>query len=189
MPGWQQLWPKLEGKVNFLSIAVDAQGPTVVKPWVERAKATFTTVVDSHNALADSVGFNAVPTLLLFDAKGRLVHGPIGFDIRREGMAEAILTWVDSGQIGEALTRSRMEAANPDEAARLFREGQKHLANGDREAALATWRRARDLAPKNWLIRKQIWAVEHPERFYDGPVDFDWQKEQLAQEQRGHETI
>jgi len=24
--------------------------------------------------------------------------------------------------------------------------------------------------------RKQLWAVEHPEAFYSGPVDFEWQK-------------
>ena len=44
------------------------------------------------------------------------------------------------------------------------------------------WREAAALEPTNWIIRKQIWAVEHPERFYDGAVDFDWQKEQIARE-------
>lgn len=28
----------------------------------------------------------------------------------------------------------------------------------------------------NWIIRKQIWALEHPEKFYKGKVDYDWQK-------------
>ena len=36
------------------------------------------------------------------------------------------------------------------------------------------------LNPNNYLIRKQIWAVEHPERFYKGDVDYSWQKEQMA---------
>jgi len=157
----------------------------VVKPWVDQAKATFTTVVDEANALADQIGFNAVPTLLLFDETRRLVHGPISFDIRQEGMAEAILAWANGEGIGAALIKPRMGAANPDEAARLFREGQDQLKKGNRQAALAAWRQARELAPSNWLIRKQIWAVENPERFYDGPVDFDWQKTQLAREQSG----
>ena len=34
------------------------------------------------------------------------------------------------------------------------------------------------------MIRKQIWAVEHPERFYPA-IDWDWQKEQLARERGG----
>lgn len=140
-------------------------------------------MVDQDNALADSVGFSAVPTLLLFDIQKRLRLGPINFDIRREGMAEAILAWANGQGLNSALAKPRMEAANADEAARLFRQGQAHFAAGKREDALASWRGALELAPRNWLIRKQIWAVEHPDRFYDGPVDFDWQREQLKREQ------
>ena len=155
----------------------------MVRPWVAQAQATFTTVVDERNVLADSLGFSAVPTLLLFDGRGRLALGPIHFDVRRAGMADAILAWARGEGISAALAQPRMDAANSDEAARLFRQGQERLAAGERAAALTLWRRARDLAPHNWLIRKQIWAVEHPARFYDGPVDFDWQREQLAREQ------
>ena len=36
-----------------------------------------------------------------------------------------------------------------------------------------------ELAPDNFIIRKQIWAVEHPEKFYQGEIDYDWQQEQL----------
>ena len=43
------------------------------------------------------------------------------------------------------------------------------------------WKKGRDLEPDNWVVRKQIWAVEHPERFYDGDVDSAWQKEQIQQ--------
>ena len=34
----------------------------------------------------------------------------------------------------------------------------------------------------NWLIRKQMWAIEAPEAFYDGPVDYAWQKAQQKRE-------
>jgi hypothetical protein len=36
------------------------------------------------------------------------------------------------------------------------------------------------LDPDNLVILKQIWAVEHPERFYaSDKVDYAWQREQL----------
>ena len=35
---------------------------------------------------------------------------------------------------------------------------------------------------QNWLIRKQLWAIEHPEAFYDGYVDYAWQKQQIEKE-------
>ena len=34
---------------------------------------------------------------------------------------------------------------------------------------------------QNWIIHKQIWAVEHPDKFYDGNVDFGWQKRNWKQ--------
>ena len=40
--------------------------------------------------------------------------------------------------------------------------------------------RGLELNPDNYLIRKQIWAVENPERFYEGDVDYNWQREQTA---------
>jgi len=57
-----------------------------------------------------------------------------------------------------------------------------HLAVGDKPAAAKALRIALKLDPKNWLIHKQIWALEHPDRFYDGRVDFRWQREQLRRE-------
>jgi len=43
------------------------------------------------------------------------------------------------------------------------------------------WREAVAIEPENWIIRKQIWAIEHPERFYAGEVDFDWQAAQITE--------
>ena len=46
---------------------------------------------------------------------------------------------------------------------------------------MAEWRRGMQLEPDNYIIRKQIWAVQNPDRFYAGEVDYAWQKEQMAQ--------
>ena len=57
------------------------------------------------------------------------------------------------------------------------------LEQGLREEALQRLRAARDLDPKNWRIRKQIWAIEHPEKFYESKApDYSWQQEELARE-------
>lgn len=54
-------------------------------------------------------------------------------------------------------------------------------AHGQRDAALAEWRTALRLDPENFLIRKQIWAAEHPERFHP-TIDVAWQQVQLRAE-------
>ena len=57
------------------------------------------------------------------------------------------------------------------------------LDQGKREAAIAELKEAFKLDPKNWLIRKQLWAIETPEAFYEGDVDYGWQKEQMSREE------
>ena len=61
-----------------------------------------------------------------------------------------------------------------------FRKGLELYRSGRIEEALTHWRQGLKLNPDNYLIRKQIWAVENPERFYEGDIDYDWQREQTA---------
>ena len=62
-----------------------------------------------------------------------------------------------------------------------LRLGELSLQAGRRDEALAAWRDALRLDPDNFTIRKQIWAAEHPEKFFP-EIDFDWQQGQLARE-------
>ncbi len=104
-----------------------------------------------------------------------------GFDIQRPETAEILERWL-SGQDPER------PGVEPDvslgdghsQANAIFREGLNHYRAGRTAEALARWREGLELDPANYLIRKQIWAVENPEKFYDGAVDYDWQREQTA---------
>ncbi len=70
------------------------------------------------------------------------------------------------------------------EAAMLM--ASAYLSDRNKADAAAVLRRALEADPDNFLIRKQIWAIEHAARFYsDEKVDFAWQERQLAAE-RGH---
>ena len=51
------------------------------------------------------------------------------------------------------------------EANARFQLGLTLLDIGKRTEAMAEWRKALALDPKNWIIHKQIWAVEHPDKF------------------------
>lgn len=77
-------------------------------------------------------------------------------------------------------------AANlsPESTEALTTLAAAQLAAGDKESAAQALRKTRQIDPKNWLIRKQIRAIEHPEKFYDGPVDFRWQCEQMRRESK-----
>ena len=66
-----------------------------------------------------------------------------------------------------------------------FKQADALLRQGKTNEALVKLSQARDLDAGNWRIRKQIWALEHPDRFYGtNGIDWDWQKEQIAREKK-----
>jgi hypothetical protein len=62
-----------------------------------------------------------------------------------------------------------------------FAAGVAAHADGDDAEALRLWREALEIDPENFLVRSQIWALEHPERFWP-VVDREWQEQQLMRE-------
>ncbi len=162
---------------------MDAQGPEKARPFTEKAGARFTTIVDEENLLGQLYGFKAIPNGFLIDERGIVRYKKLGgFDIRRDETAQIVERWVgDSGLLDETLEAQAVElGAEHSEANARFLEGMRLYRKGDVQGALAEWRKGAQLEPDNWVIRKQIWAVENPDRFYDGDVDYAWQREQIA---------
>ena len=164
-------------------MALDAQGADKARPWAEKAAAEFTTVVDEENLLGQLYGFKAIPNGFLIDEQGHVAYKELGsFNIRDAKTAEMVRNWVSNGgQEGSPETASGALGSEHSEANELFREGMQLYRQGKVDDAIALWRRGVELEPDNYIIRKQIWALQNPEKFYDGKIDFDWQDEQLAQ--------
>lgn len=158
-------------------MAVDVQGAAAPRPYAEATLGAFPTVVDSENLLGETFGFKAIPNGVLIGADGR-VDGIVagGFDIRRDETREAVERWLDSDA---TLPVVEDEHEWSPEALRLFREASAALRRGESADALGLLKEAFPLEPDNLIIRKQMWALEHPEHFYEGKVDYTWQREQL----------
>ena len=166
-------------------MAIDAQGAEKARPFVEDAGATFSTVVDRNNLLSGLFGFKAVPNALFIDEDGVIAYQKYtGFDIQKPEFRKAANIWA-SGQLPTTDSSQEPDVTNSEsthaEAVRLFDDGMKLYEVGQTQEALALWRKGVALEPDNYVIRKQIWAVENPDKFYAGDVDYDWQKTQLAQ--------
>ena len=166
----------------MLSVALDLQGPDKARPFAEKAEATYITVVDEENLLGRLYGFKAVPNGFLIDEEGVVRYKKLGgFDIRKGEFADVLDRWVDSPGMDESSQLAEAELSEEhSRAIDLFRAGIKLYRQGKLDEAVVEWRRGVELEPDNWIIRKQIWAVQHPDRFYAADVDFDWQKEQIA---------
>lgn len=140
------------------------------------------TLVDSQGKLAADFGFNYVPLTLLIDEEGRLGRGPTGTNIDKESDWEEIAGWLRTGSINTSSKPTKAAGFTTSEAKLRFEAAAVALAQQESDAALTLLERALQLDPKNWLIRKQIWAIQNPDRFYDGPIDFEWQKQQIRKE-------
>ena len=160
---------------------MDVQGADRARPYVEDAGATFTTVVDGQNLLGQLYGFNAIPNGFLIDERGVVHYKRLGgFDIRDADTAAVVERWVDGPGLDDVPHTDITELGSAHSQANAhFRRGQRLYSDGRIEAATVEWRKGVDLEPDNYIIRKQIWAVENPERFYSGDVDYDWQDAQL----------
>ena len=171
----------------MVSIALDAQGTSVVRPWHDAADANFVTLVDSQNSFGTRYNLKAIPYGIMIDEAGRLVKAPFNVNVKNQETLAMLEKWLSDPDYNASLLRDMKPSNKPTvktnaEAAARFQLGLVLLEDGKKDAALAEWRKALALDPQNWIIHKQIWAVEHPDKFYNGDVDYGWQKTQLEAE-------
>ncbi len=233
LAGWESFYQKHRGeKFEFVSVAMDARGPDVVRPYVQSAKASFVTAVDSAEALWYQYGFDLLPCGYYLDEWGRIRFLKVGgFDVSdsttvkiiedlladkwpkkpikivektnlslRQEIAELSKQLGSSTKGGDKrlrLAELLIQAGHLRKAAReyeivlkqhpknakaQFGRGVVYLREKKMEQALACWREAQALAPSNWIIRKQIWALEAPGQFYPS-INYEWQQEQIRREE------
>lgn len=159
----------------------------MVKPWHEKVNAEFTTLVDSQNTLGNTYNLKAIPYGIMIDEAGRLIKQPFSINVAKKETIKMLERWLSDPTYNTTLlrdTKPLKKSKNPKviEANARFQLGLTLLKIGKKQEAMVEWRKALELDPKNWLIHKQIWAVEHPDKFYDGNVDYGWQKAQLEAE-------
>jgi hypothetical protein len=136
-----------------------------------------------------------VPLGIFVDEEGRLVR-PVGsVNIEDESFRAELVEWITSGRIpkawidADAATAATaagegLPTAEEQEANARFQLGLTLLEAGKRDEAIAELKRAYKLDRGNWIIRKQLWALENPDAFYRGRVDYAWQKKRIAIEDR-----
>ena len=123
----------------------------------------------------------------MIDEAGRLVKAPFNVNVKNQETLGMLKKWLSDPDYNTVLLlemkpSSKTVVKTNAEAAARFQLGLVLLEEGKQEEAMAEWRKALALDPQNWIIHKQIWAVEHPDKFYKGGVDYGWQKAQLEAE-------
>ncbi|MBI4280330.1 MAG: TlpA family protein disulfide reductase, partial [Armatimonadetes bacterium] len=182
LPVWQRFYEKHKDRgFELVSVAMDAQGAGRVRPFVQAAGVTYPVLLDEENLLGRIFGFRVIPNGFLVDEQGVLRFKHIGgYDVRKPGVAEHLEALL-VGSTAQAPAQAAAADA-PRIAAQifaLFQEGVALYRQGKAAEAAARWREAERLDPANFVVRKQLWAVENPDRFYP-EIDLDWQKKILG---------
>lgn len=177
---WQRYQDTAGDVVQVIGVAQDAQGAGRVLPLVEQHQVRFPVLIDRTSSMSLSFGFQITPAGAFVDADCtvRYVHSSETeqFDINDPRVRLNLDRFVAGepvrpvGQPGSGMSPEALE---------LFAEGVGLFISGREAESLARWRKALALEPDNFLIRSQIWAAEHPERFWP-VVDRDWQAAQLV---------
>ena len=174
---WQRWWDERDRAFLMLGVAQDAQGAARVGPVVRERGVEFPVLVDRASTLAAALRFHVVPTGIFADDGRIVLRHPDDFEAGDPRVRAAL----DAFLAGEPVPAPAGEERMRPEALERFAAGVSAHARGDERGALGLWREALEIDPANFLIRSQIWALEHPERFWP-TVDRDWQEQQLVRE-------
>jgi hypothetical protein len=175
---WQRTLEDHGQAFRVVAVALDVQGEERVRPVVEERDVSLPVLVDRTSALGRKLGFRIVPSGFFVDAEGivRYRHTD-DFDV-----ADPRVRWnLERFLAGEPTEAPREDVSMDPAALERFADGVEQYVAGRVDEALAVWRSALDLDPDNFVIRSQIWAVEHPEHFWPA-VDREWQEFQLLKE-------
>ena len=166
---------------------MDGQGADRTRPYLEAAGATYPAVVDAAGVTGRLYGFKTVASGFLIDERGDLVFSMInGFSIHRPEIADLVSCWAAESEVPPFVeTDSRYihapRGATDRRAMELYRQGAAKYQQGDKPGAAALMREAMRLDPDSIIVHRHAWAIENPERFYDGDIDQEWKQEQLRQ--------
>ena len=177
MPVWQKTYKELfadDDNVEFLSVAMDAIYHDKVKQFHQSAKAEFTTLIDTDNSLSTLMGFKVVPNILLINSDGELEYWKFGkADIRNSYYKNLIKRWISREKINILPKDNFINASNQNHQLSLGKFNE-YVNTGNLSV-----NEVRELELDNMIVRKQLWAKENPEKFYQGNIDSDWQKQNL----------
>lgn len=182
---WQALYEEL-GPLGFVPITValdrSAEDP---RPFVERAKPTHPSLLDTEHLIAERFHIVNVPTMIWIDERGVIVRpqdNQFGTDTFTQFHGKSselylaqVRAWVREQRGALAADQVRQHQQLPTDAWQLARAEWAlawHLHKAGRsEAAERHFVRAGELAPKDWTIRRGSMPIRGQNPF--GPEFFE----------------
>lgn len=157
-----------------ITIACDAQGVDLPLRYLSRVRATYEMWIDANCLLGRRWKLKRVGVLLLLDENDVVLAAAERPDTATLAQVEKLLP--------KAPPASAPPAPRPDtkdtRVEFLVQLCTNYLTRKRVEDAVGFLKQALAIDPESKVLPKQIWALEHPDRFYNGPIDKEWQRQQ-----------
>lgn len=178
LPQWEKVYQRLKEK-NFelIAVAEDTAGESAAGKFYDRARATYTTLIDIDHTVTALYQMVNVPTGVWIDEQGLIARPPevaytpafrlLGRKVGDDRYVPALEDWVAHGTASKyVLDRPSLKEhlAPRSEDRRLadaeFRAGSYLFAAGDKQGAIEHWQAAQKLDPENWNYHRQEWSFD-----------------------------
>jgi peroxiredoxin len=177
VPKWEPLYQKLkDSNLELISVAEDTAGEAAAGPIFDKAKVSFTTIVDPDHKISSLFSFVNVPSAAWIDEEGRVVrinegtyaakHKMGTFEFGSEDYLPAVEDWVKNGANSKyawspehVSKKIRPQTSEEAQAEALFKLGVYFYKQGDLKKAGRYWDEAAALYPDSWNINRQDWAI------------------------------
>ncbi len=159
---------------EIVAVAEDSGGHTACDKFYERAKATFTALVDEQHQVSALYHMVNVPSGVWVDETGHMVRPPevaytvkqiLGQKVEGDRYVAALRDWVLRGTdspfaMSPEQLRARLPGRSPQEqlAEANFRLGVWFHLAANEERANYYWQQAQTLHPDSWNYHRQDWS-------------------------------
>ena len=176
LAGWQMVYADLKDK-NFeiVAAAEDTDGEKAAGQWYDRAKATYTTLIDRDHVVSSLYHMVNVPTGVWIDEQGRVVRPPevaysrdvalLSIKVNGSDYVAGLRDWVDNGPESKYVMKPKelhnSLAAQPEELALAdahFKLATYFKEHNEAQLAQKHWQKAQALNPDSWNYHRQDWS-------------------------------
>lgn len=191
MPVWQELREELKGRnLEVVTLNCDVKVEAATE-WIMAAAPRHPALLDTHHVAAQLYNTKNVPTHVFINERGEIVRYDEGVYLRRRNRETGEFTvnerylrllrdWAEKGEISRYVLRSkevrnRLKPLTPEDAqaAAYFRLGVHLYHQGHGGDAIPYFKKAHELKPDNWNVRRQSLNLGDPQKDYGTTIQKD----------------
>jgi hypothetical protein len=157
-------------EVNVVSVAFDAQGVDQPLKYLTGARATFEMLLDASCILSRRWGLKRVGLLALLDENGTAM---LVLDHPEEKDLSKVEKLLPQKPVSPVPPEAKVDHRNV-KVELLVQACTNFLTRKKVQEAVESLRKALSADPENRIIARQVLVLQHPEKFYLGPIDREW---------------